>query len=101
MDSCIINKYEKGQGISPHIDNLQFGPYIVCFSFGSGIEINFDNENETKKIYVNNNSVYIMSGDSRYKYKHSIQPRQYDILDGIKIERKTRYSITFRSVNKF
>lgn len=37
-------------------------------------------------------SLLILSGDSRYKWKHGIQHRKKDMG----IMRKTRYSLTFR-----
>ena len=39
-----------------------------------------------------------MSGDSRYKWKHEMRGLKTDTVDGKKIKRGVRTSITFRSV---
>lgn len=98
LNQCIVNKYEPGQGISAHIDKETFGQVIVCFSLGSATTITFSKFLNGQKItfdkYVEANSLYIMSGDSRYEWKHEIKPRVSD--DGIR--RGTRISVTFRTV---
>lgn len=100
LNQCIVNKYNPGQGISAHIDKSTFGPAIVCFTLGSGTSITFKKDNEMREIYVEPNSLYIMTGDSRYKWTHEIKCRLSDKNDNKKIERKTRISVTFRSVCK-
>ncbi len=99
FDQIIINQYLSGQGIAPHIDNTQiFGSVIACVSLGSGLEIEFTRPNyESVKVYVEPNSVYIMSGEARYQYLHGIAKRKSDLINGTKIIRKTRTSLTFRS----
>jgi alkylated DNA repair dioxygenase AlkB len=95
FNQCIINRYLPTQGISAHIDSLNYGPYIACFTIGSGAELEFTHENEIYKLYTEPNSLYIMSGESRYSWKHQMRGRKSDPNHG---ERKVRYSITFRSV---
>jgi alkylated DNA repair dioxygenase AlkB len=99
LNQCIINKYEPTQGISAHIDKETFGPVIACFSLGSGTTIKFTRTLNGQKVIVNKyvepNSIYIMTGDSRYEWKHEINPRLADD----KVRRTTRISVTFRSVN--
>lgn len=34
-------EYKPGQGISPHIDHIKFGPVIVSLSLGSDIVMRF------------------------------------------------------------
>jgi alkylated DNA repair dioxygenase AlkB len=98
MDQLIINEYKPGQGIAAHIDHEKFfGPIIICLTVFSGTEINFINkfnDLDVKTIRVEPRSLYIMSGDARYKYKHEICHRIED--HGIK--RGTRISLTYRSV---
>ncbi len=98
MDQLIINEYKPGQGIYHHIDHVKyFGSIIICITVGSGIGMEFiksDDSNQKKTIYVQPGSLYIMSGDARYKWKHGIRKVQYD--NGKK--RGTRYSLTYRTV---
>ncbi|CAH6420970.1 Alpha-ketoglutarate-dependent repair dioxygenase AlkB [uncultured virus] len=99
MEQLIINEYLPGQGISQHIDHVKFfGPIIICLTIGSGCEIEFINKfTKTKKsLYVAPGSLYIMTGDSRYNWTHSIPFKNQD--NGI--ARKIRYSLTFRTIIK-
>ena len=98
FDQLIINEYLCGQGISPHVDHThKFGPVIACATLGSGVEIEFTRpEHESFKIYAEPNSIYIMSGDARYLWKHAIIQRKTDCVDGKKRNRGTRISLTFR-----
>lgn len=100
LNQCIVNKYEPKQGISAHIDKISFGPVIACFTLGSGTTMTFTTIRNKEKItiekYVESNSLYIMSDESRYSWMHEIKPRVAD--DGVR--RGTRISVTFRSVNE-
>lgn len=98
FNQCIVNNYDVGQGISPHIDVKSYGDVIGCFTLGSGAIMKFTNKDETFEIYAKPNSLYIMSGDARYKWCHSMPIKKYDIVNGDKITRKRRISITFRNV---
>ncbi len=101
LNQCIVNKYEPKQGISAHTDKSNFGPVIVCFTLGSGTTMTFSkiDKDGTKHVinkYVEPNSVYLMTGESRYIWKHEIKPRVTDN----KIRRTTRISVTFRTVSE-
>ena len=87
-----------GQYIHAHTDNTtQFGPVIACVTLGNGVEIIFTRpKHQSFKIYVEPNSVYIMSGDARYFWKHAISQKKFDTIDGIIRYRGTRISLTFR-----
>ena len=94
-DQCIVNKYEPGQGISPHTDNVyRFTDRVVVFSFGSSIIMKFTNGEESKELLLTPGSMLIMEGDARYKWKHEIAARKSD--NGV--SRGTRISVTFRWV---
>lgn len=100
LNQCIVNKYLPKQGISKHIDKEYFGPAIVCFSLGSTVPILFTRTKDGQPIQyehiVKPNSLYIMTGESRYEWKHEIKPRLAD--NGTL--RGTRISITFRTIYK-
>lgn len=98
FNQCIVNNYLQGQGISPHIDVKKYGGVIGCFTLGSGATMVFEHKNEKKEVYVKPNSLYIMSGDARMIWKHSMISRKSDTVDDIKIKRGRRISITFRNV---
>ncbi len=100
-DQVIVNEYEPGQGISPHIDcEPCFGDTIASLSLGSTATMDFTIEGERRKssVFLPRRSLVILQGESRYKWKHSIPKRKTDIWDGQKVKRQRRVSLTFRSV---
>lgn len=97
FNQCIINKYEPGEKIGAHVDLPSYGPVVACFSILSGITMVFKKNDEIQPIYVEKNSLYIMSGPARTDYTHEIKGVKSDLIYGKKIARETRISITFRS----
>lgn len=100
FNQCLVNNYNRNQGIHEHIDMTTCGSVIGCFTIGSGTTIQFRKENELFNLYVEPNSLYIMSSDARYLWKHSIPINGSDFYDNQIIKRKRRISITFRMVSK-
>lgn len=98
FEQCIINAYEPGQGIGKHIDSLNFGDVVGCFSGGSGAHIIFKNNEEKYQVYIEPNSLYIMSNDARFKYTHEMSACKSDKVNGERIKRDKRFSITFRYI---
>lgn len=98
FNQCIINNYYTGQGISPHIDVKGYGGVIGCYTIGSGTTMIFDKGEEKVEVYVKPNSLYIMSGDARYAWRHSMPSRKSDEVEEEKKERGRRISLTFRCV---
>jgi alkylated DNA repair dioxygenase AlkB len=101
FDQCIVNEYTPGQGIAPHIDSTDiFSDTVVSVSLGSDIYMEFSSGCfnsicEKKEIPLKRRSAVCLTGDARYKWKHSIAAKKYDI-DGVK--RETRVSLTFRKI---
>ena len=99
FNQCIVNRYMPGQSIGKHIDTTNYGSVIGCYTANSGCYMIFTRNEETVKIYVKPNSLYIMSGEARYKWYHQMLNVKTDTVRGKKIDRKTRISLTFRNVN--
>ena len=60
---------------------------------------NMDNlDYKTQSLVLAQRSILILSGDARWKWEHCIRPRKIDLVDGKVQRRKTRYSLTFRTV---
>ena len=96
-DQVIVNEYQPGQGISPHVDcEPCFGGTIATISLGSVYTMDFaDTESDdTKSIRLELGSCLVFSKEARYRWKHGIKARMSD--DGI--PRKRRVSMTFRTV---
>jgi len=78
LDNCFINKYLRNKEIILHTDPSTLGPIIGCFSFyqipshGSNINITFDNNHSIHHQSVPHGSLYIMTNDSRYVWKHGL-----------------------------
>lgn len=102
FDQLIVNEYEPGQGISAHIDCVPcFKKTVVSLSLGSQSEMIFKNKaGETRNIALNPRSVIIFQKDARYSWTHSIPSRKSDIINGVRVQRARRVSLTFRQVVK-
>ena len=100
-DQVIVNEYEPGQGIAPHVDCKPcFGKTIVSVSLGSSCMMNFTKVKAGTKcsLLLEACSVLVLSGEARYDWQHSIPARKSDVYQGEKIRRGRRVSLTFRNV---
>lgn len=100
-DQVIINEYLAGQGIANHTDCIPcFGNVITSLSLGSSVIMNFINEKDKddQRIHLEPNSLLILSGKARYDYTHGIKARKSDIINGKKVLRTRRVSITLRQI---
>ena len=100
-DQAIVNEYLPGQGISAHIDCAPcFGEVIASLSLGSAVIMQFihPETNQKESLYLEERSLLVLSGDARYLWQHCIPARKSDVVQGVKIERSRRLSVTFRSV---
>lgn len=111
---AIINLYQSGEGITPHVDLLgRYGDGIVGVSFSSGCVMRFDKaeckpdgENAQRRwdVYLPERSMIVLSEDARYGWTHGIDKKTRDFVEsesspssgGSWIDRTTRISITFR-----
>ena len=100
-DQLIINEYLPGQGISAHVDCVPcFGDAVLSISLGSACVMTFaDPATEASaQVLVEPGALMVMSGDARYVWRHSIAPRKSDVIDGRRVRRDRRVSLTFRTV---
>ena len=106
-NQIIINKYEPGQGISAHRDHMKyFTGDIATLSLGSEYVMKFrphpeNTSVDSKKFYdvlLPVGSLAVMKDDARSLWTHEISNTKTDMIDGKRIKRGTRISITFRTV---
>lgn len=99
-DQLIVNEYQPGQGISPHIDCIScFGDAIASLSLGSSCMMDFTcPDSHNYALFLESRSIVIMTGESRYRWRHSIKARRSDLYKGSKRLRDRRVSLTFRKV---
>ena len=98
-DQAIVNEYLPGQGISAHVDCVPcFGDMIASLSIVSGAVMQFTNDQEKHDMYLEPRSLIILSSEARYKWTHAIPARKSDMVNGFKIQRERRISLTFRKI---
>ena len=101
-DQAIVNEYEPGQGISAHVDCVPcFGGTIASLTLGSSAMMQFQNTHDRhrkEELYLQERSLIVLSGAARYEWTHAIPGRKSDVVNGFKVERSRRVSLTFRSM---
>lgn len=101
-EQAIINEYLPGQGIASHIDHPDgFGPIVVSITLGSGVTLDLSNADSGAKwhLYLEVGSLVVLSGASRFEWKHGIAKRDFDIVNNCKVPRDRRVSVTFRTLS--
>lgn len=84
-DQVIVNEYQPGQGIAPHIDCVPcFTDTIASLSLGSPCVMEFTHVERREKIPVllEPRSLLVLSGDARYVWQHAIAGRKTDRYNG-------------------
>jgi len=100
-DQMIINEYQPGQGINPHVDNRDyFDEYVASISLLSPCVMEFRNIHtmENKPLLLEPNSLVVLTGVARYEWTHGIRQIDRDVYHGVVIPRERRISLTFRKV---
>jgi alkylated DNA repair dioxygenase AlkB len=99
-EQVIVNEYEPGQGIAAHIDCVPcFGPVVLSLSLGSACVMDLRREGDPPRaITLAPRSLLALSGEARLAWKHGIAARKSDVIDGVRVARGRRISVTFRTV---
>ena len=123
----LLNEYQPGQGIMPHLDGPLFYPTISTISLGSSTLLNFyreagDGEDEAESLqfadrlvtslFVQPRSLLVLKDEMYAKYLHGIEETDQDVISdkicnlhdpsviGQAFPRSTRISLTIRHVPK-
>jgi len=102
-DQLIINEYQPGQGIYPHVDQVKwFEKEIVSVSLGSDVLMEFKHKvsHQQHSVHLPRRSLVLLSGDARYQWTHGITGRAKDKIKGKWVPRERRVSLTFRKVKE-
>lgn len=94
----LVNKYEPGRGIHPHVDDSFYDDGICGVTLSHGAVLDFFSEDNPQNCYstlLPPGAVFCMQRQARYKWKHQMQPRLFDFWDGW-VPRHTRVALTFR-----
>lgn len=100
-DQVIVNEYEPGQGIAPHVDCVScFADTIASLTLGSSCLMEFTRvkTREKTELFLARRSLVVLSGEARYDWRHAIAPRKSDSHMGQTVPRTRRLSLTFRNV---
>ena len=100
-DQIIVNEYIPPQGILPHIDcEPCFGDTIASMSLGSKCIMDLTNitTKEKRQMVLEPKSLLVLSNEMRYNWTHGIVPRKSDMIEGRRVARERRVSLTFRKV---
>ena len=96
-DVVSVNEYYPGQGIDPHIDSLSNGEEITILGLGSHAVMNFTRKkHKAFSLFFEPRMLVQMKDEVRYKWQHSIEPKFFDMVEGVKLLRTKRYSVVFR-----
>lgn len=98
-DQLLVNEYEPGQGIAPHIDCVPcFGPVIASLSLGSTCVLELARDGASQAIFLRPGSLLILADEVRFHWRHGIRARRSDIHANARWPRGRRISLTFRKV---
>jgi alkylated DNA repair dioxygenase AlkB len=100
-DQLIVNEYEPGQGITPHVDCVPcFGPVVCSITLGSQcvMELTSLEKLPATSLLLERRSLVVLAGPSRYKWRHAIPGRKSDKVADQELPRGRRVSLTFRTV---
>ncbi len=98
-DQVIVNEYQPGQGIAPHVDSPAFGPVVASLSLGSGCAMGFEGPGGAGlSLWLEPGSLLVLAGEARTAWRHGIAQRRSDVVDGARRPRGRRVSLTFRTV---
>jgi alkylated DNA repair dioxygenase AlkB len=101
-DQVIVNEYLPGQGIAPHIDCTPcFEDTIVSLSLGSACVMNFTQLVDPTQRYdqvLERGSAVVLQHSARFEWQHGIKPLKSDCINGQRVSRQRRVSLTFRKV---
>ena len=99
-DQLIVNEYVPGQGITPHIDRPVFGPVIASLSLGSACVMRLSRArgDDVVELVLPRRSLLVLRGPARDAWRHAIPARKSDMINGRRVPRARRVSLTFRTV---
>ena len=102
----LVNDYQPGQGIAPHIDATpNFGPVLATLSLGAPVLMDFQPSaqggakgQKPTTLWLMPGSLLVLSGAARYDWLHGIAKRKNDRVEGRRLARGRRVSVTFRTL---
>lgn len=99
-NQLVVNSYQPGDGFWDHIDHALFGDVVVSISLGSTCVMRFTREDTdaSEELMLEPRSLLVLSGESRWQWRHGIPVRAVDRWGGLEHARSRRVSLTFRLI---
>ncbi|KAI8927082.1 hypothetical protein BC831DRAFT_389972, partial [Entophlyctis helioformis] len=96
----LVNEYDLGQGIMPHVDSMAFGPVVTSLSLLTPCIMTFTDTAtaESVPVHLPPRSLLVMQGHARYGMTHCISKETVETAGDVVIERGRRVSLTFRRI---
>jgi alkylated DNA repair dioxygenase AlkB len=93
VEEVLVTRYAPGAGIGWHRDAPMFGPAVLGLSLAGSCRMRFQRrlarERRTAEALLSPRSSYVLAGDARFSWQHSIPPTK-----------ELRYSVTFRTLKE-
>jgi alkylated DNA repair dioxygenase AlkB len=102
FDQMLVNEYLPGQGISLHRDYEPYDRTVVSLSLLSACRMDFRRtaDGRRESMVLAPRSLLVLSDEARYEWEHGIARRKSDIVNGRRMPRSRRLSVTFRSLKR-
>jgi len=96
---ALVNEYLPGQGISAHKDYAPFDE-VASLSLLSGCLMEFAKPGTriVHSLWLEPLSIIVLTAEARHHWTHAIRPRRTDLVQGEKIPRQRRLSLTLRTI---
>ena len=113
---ALLNEYEVGDGVVAHVDDAGFWTsWVLGLSLGSDVTMLFHPPQEdippaaiderepppqlpAVRVRLPARSLYVLTGDARWRWRHEIPRAEADVVDGESMPRAFRASITWRGI---
>lgn len=100
FDQMIVNSYQPGEGIGPHVDLARFEDGIAVLSLLSPSVMRFrkcEKPAEKVDVLLSPGDMILLSGDARYKWTHEInRDEKEQVWAGEVLKQGRRISVTLR-----
>ena len=97
-DHVLLRRYERGRGVTPHIDRAKYGPVVAGLTLGSSrlFRLTRDGTRSRLEALLLPGDLYVMSGAARHRWQHSIPDALEDAYAGSVFPRRDGFSVTWR-----
>mmetsp|Transcript_19370 Transcript_19370/g.54172 ORF Transcript_19370/g.54172 Transcript_19370/m.54172 type:complete len:224 (-) Transcript_19370:505-1176(-) len=104
FNQMIINRYNPGDGIRPHVDLMRFEDGIAVISLGDSAVMQFSqpeqNPGHTVQVLLEGGDLLVLGGSARWDWHHEIKGVFEEAYNEKRVVRGVRTSITLRRMKE-